>query len=80
MLSHFDSVTISSEEGVMKPDPAIFRTALGRAGVTAEEAVFVDDFLVNVEAARSLGIAGVHFVTSEQALAELASLTGVQPG
>ena len=80
VLSHFDSVTISSEEGVMKPDPAIFRTALSRAGVTAEEAVFVDDFLVNVEAARSLGIAGVHFVTSEQALAELASLTGVQPG
>ena len=63
----------------MKPDAAIFQIALNRAGVTAREAVFVDDFLVNVEAARDLGMAAVRFVTPEQTLAELASLTGVQP-
>jgi epoxide hydrolase-like predicted phosphatase len=79
VLSHFDSVTVSSEEGVMKPDPAIFNIALNRVGVEPEEAVFVDDFLVNVEAARSIGMAGIQFLTTEQVRTELASLTGVQP-
>lgn len=80
VLSHFDSVTISSEEGIMKPDATIFQIALQRAGVQAREAVFVDDFLRNVEAARALGMAGVHFVTPEAAITELAALTGVAPG
>ncbi len=32
VLPHFDSVTISAEEGVMKPAPRIFEIALARAG------------------------------------------------
>jgi epoxide hydrolase-like predicted phosphatase len=78
MLDHFDSVTISSEEGVMKPDARIYEIALARAGVPrAEEAIFVDDVLENVLAARRLGMAGVHFVDPTAARAELAGLTGV---
>lgn len=79
VLPHFDSVTISSEEGIMKPEPEIFRIALGRAGVEPEEAVFVDDVQANVEAARSVGMRGVDFRTPEQVIAELAALTGVAP-
>lgn len=78
-LSHFDSVTISSEEGIMKPDPEIFRIALGRAGVEPGETVFIDDVPANVEAARSLGMKGIDFRTAEQTIAELAALTGVAP-
>jgi len=74
---HFDSLTISAEEGVMKPDPRIFRVALARAGVEAHEAVFVDDVAENVEGARAVGMAGVHFRDSATALRELAALTGV---
>ena len=55
VLNHFDSVTISAEEGVMKPDPRIYRIALARAGVAPEEALFVDDVIENVEAARDAG-------------------------
>ena len=79
VLSHFDSVTISSEEGVMKPDPEIFRIALQRAGVEPGEAVFVDDVVANVEAARSIGMLGIQFVSNEATIAELAALTGVEP-
>jgi HAD superfamily hydrolase (TIGR01509 family) len=57
----FDAILYSAEEGVAKPDPEIYRRALARLGVTGPEAVFVDDFLENVEAARALGLAGVHF-------------------
>jgi len=77
VLPHFDSVTISAEEGVMKPDPRIFRVALARAGVQPHEAVFVDDVAENVEGARAVGMSGVHFRDSVTGISELAALTGV---
>jgi putative hydrolase of the HAD superfamily len=70
----FDHVISSHDVGLAKPDPAIFRAALERLGVTAAEAVFVDDLVGHVEAARTLGFTGVHFQTTAQALAELAAL------
>ncbi|MBI3957456.1 MAG: HAD family hydrolase [Chloroflexi bacterium] len=39
----FSAVLVSEKEGVRKPDPEIFRRALARLGVTADEAVFVGD-------------------------------------
>ena len=79
VLGHFDSVTISCEEGVMKPDPRIYRVALARAAAWPEEAVFVDDVPANIEGARRVGMRGIHFRTTEQAIAMLAALTGVAP-
>jgi putative hydrolase of the HAD superfamily len=53
----FDVTVISGVEGVEKPDPRIFRIALDRAGVAAEEAVYVGDSPVfDVEAAREVGM------------------------
>jgi putative hydrolase of the HAD superfamily len=40
-----DASVFSSEIGTRKPDPAIFRTALERAGANAEESAFVGDRL-----------------------------------
>jgi HAD superfamily hydrolase (TIGR01509 family) len=57
----FDLIMYSAEECVMKPEAEIFRRALQRLGVAADEAIFVDDVLENVEAARALGMHGVHF-------------------
>jgi len=59
--SLFDTVTISALEGVAKPDPAIYQRTLERLGVDAAEAVFVDDYGANVEAARSVGMAAIQF-------------------
>ncbi len=59
--SLLDAVVISGEEGVMKPDPAIYRIVLERLGVSPGEAVFVDDWKPNVEAAQRLGMLGVRF-------------------
>ena len=57
----FDASVISGCAGLMKPDPAIFELALERVGVRAKEAVFVDDFRVNVAAARQVGLHAVRF-------------------
>jgi glucose-1-phosphatase len=74
----FDSLTFSAEEGVMKPDPRIYRTALARAGVEPGEALFVDDALKNVEGARAVGMQGLHFTDPLAARVELVALTGVE--
>ncbi|MGJ7912462.1 HAD family hydrolase [Neobacillus sp. LXY-1] len=43
LLPYFDTVVISSEVGVSKPDPGIFYTALKLANATAEESIYVGD-------------------------------------
>ncbi len=72
----FDELIISSEVGILKPDLLIYQLTLSRLGVQACEAVFVDDFLHNVEAAQALGMHAVHFRNSDQALTELGALLG----
>lgn len=56
----FDLMVISGKEGVEKPDPAIFNLALGRAGVSAEHALYVGDHpRIDVEGARAVGMGAV---------------------
>ena len=56
----FERVIDSSEVGVRKPDPEIYRIALRElGGVEPDRSAFVDDYESNVEAARKLGIHGV---------------------
>jgi putative hydrolase of the HAD superfamily len=70
----FDTLVISAEVGVMKPELKIYRIALEQLKVKANEAVFVDDIPENVEAARKLGMQGILFKSPEQALNELKEL------
>ncbi len=52
-----DLIVTSAEVGVEKPDPAIFHAALSRAGVKAEEAVYVgDDYNNDVQGAERAGL------------------------
>jgi putative hydrolase of the HAD superfamily len=73
----FDGVVISSEVGLRKPDPAIFRHALELIGLPAHECAFVDDIEHNIRAAEELGIAGVHHVDEETTVARLEQILGV---
>ena len=73
-LSWFDGIVISGLEGVMKPDPRIFRILLDRYGVAAESAVFIDDVARNAAAATAVGIHGIHFRSPEQLRRELITL------
>lgn len=58
---YFDGCVTSFEAGCVKPDPRIFRLALSRFGITAEETLFFDDGKGNIDAAASLGFA-THWV------------------
>ena len=56
-LTHFfDSVVISAEVGVKKPDPRIFDLALDQTGMKPEEVIYVGDTEDDVKAARAANI------------------------
>ena len=73
-LPYMDGGILSYQDKLIKPDPAIYTLLLERYGLVAEESIFLDDTLVNVEAARKLGIHGIWFQTKEQAEEELGKL------
>ena len=70
----FHSMIISGEVGVMKPEARIYQIALEQAGVSPNEAVFVDDFYENIEGCRAVGMHGIHFRDPQIAMAELRNL------
>ena len=57
----FDGKLISADEGVMKPQPEIYRLCLERFGLKAEECFFIDDVPANIEGAQFCGISGAVF-------------------
>lgn len=61
-FDRFRDIVVSGDEQVVKPDPAIYRLALDRFGLEAEQAVFVDDRQENVDGAEAVGMIGVQFV------------------
>ncbi|HXR33340.1 MAG TPA: HAD family phosphatase [Verrucomicrobiae bacterium] len=64
----------SCSVGASKPDALIYREAVRAAKVRAGEAVFIDDVAANVEAARQLGLAGIHYQSPHQLLQAFAAL------
>ena len=62
----FDGCVISGAEGVVKPDPRIFRILLTRYRLESEATAFIDDSPRNVRAAAELGMTGIHFTGPAQ--------------
>lgn len=73
----FDVVVISGEVGMRKPEAQIFHHTLDLLGVTAGQAVFVDDLGVNVRAAVAVGMVGVHHTAYDTTAAELEAIFGL---
>jgi len=76
----FETIVDSAFVGLRKPDPAIYAVVLERLRLPAAACAFVDDIAVNVEAARALGFAAVHFRATAQAIAELDELLSAASG
>jgi putative hydrolase of the HAD superfamily len=70
----FELIVDSGFEGVRKPEPEIYERTLSRLGLAAADCAFVDDLEVNVKAADALGLHGVWFKTTDQAVGELNQL------
>ena len=73
----FDSVVISGDVGMHKPQPEIFELGASRVGVPAPECVFVDDLRENCEGAEAVGMTAILHRGSDGTLPRLEELLGV---
>lgn len=58
---HFDGLFVSSDWGLLKPEPAIYAQFLGNFGLEAEECFMVDDSPANVDGARRVGMSAAQY-------------------
>lgn len=70
-LDLFDFKFISSELKLIKPDRRIFELAISKVGCDADEIIFIDDGIKNIEAARELGINVILYENFNQFLKEI---------
>ena len=70
----FDSIVVSAEEGITKPQPEIYQISLSQLKVSPSEAIFVDDFRENIAAATQLGMRAIHFVDPDRVKAAIEQL------
>lgn len=71
IIQTFDKWILSYEVGFKKPAIEIFQTAIQWALVEPEKILFIDDIKKYVEVAVSLGMQGIHFISSDQLKREL---------
>jgi 2-haloacid dehalogenase len=65
-LQWFEGIIVSGEEKTRKPFDEIYNLTLNRFNIKAENTIFIDDNLRNIEAANKLGINGILFETPEK--------------
>ncbi len=71
-------IVVSGDEGMVKPNPHIYRILFERYSLNPAETVFIDDNPVNVQASIELGMHAIRFISPEQTKAELASLLKIE--
>jgi len=74
----FDGVVISGDEGIHKPEPAIYELGAERVGLSPADCVFVDDLRENCEGAEAVGMTAVLHRGAERTLPRLEELLGVE--
>jgi putative hydrolase of the HAD superfamily len=67
----FDQVVVSSEIGIIKPDPRIYEYTLKLLGVEPSESVFVDDSQARVNGAAAVGMQAILYKNFAQLKVEL---------
>jgi 2-haloacid dehalogenase len=70
-LEWFDSILVSADVGLIKPDPAIFDLLLERIGRTPADCIYIDDNPKNVASAAALGFDAIAFRSAAQLRADL---------
>jgi 2-haloacid dehalogenase len=73
-LDWFETVVVSGEVGIKKPDPRIYRHLLGRLDLAADATVYIDDAPANVVAAADVGMTALRFEGPERLRHDLVEL------
>ncbi|MFE4378026.1 HAD family hydrolase [Streptomyces cyaneofuscatus] len=68
-----DEIVYSHEIGINKPDPRAFEAACAALGVRPEDCLFVDDVVINVDAARALGMQAHLYEDNARTIARIAA-------
>ena len=76
MGSLFETVVVSAEEHVLKPDSSIYRETCDRLGIEPAAMVFVDNRAENAAGAEAVGAVGHHFTSAAGLRTFLTSLAG----
>ncbi len=74
VLGHFRDILVSGREGMVKPDPEIYRRLLARNSLAAETCVFIDDNPRNADGARAIGMRAIHHRNATETAAELRAM------
>lgn len=73
----FDTILVSAEEHMAKPDPAFYRLMLKRMDAAPEDCLFIDDNPANIDGAKRVGINALVFRSTKQLKVELATRFGM---
>ncbi len=76
IMARFDHVIESSKVGIRKPDPRIYQMMCEALDVAPQHCVYLDDLGINCKPAAALGMQAIKVVGEDQALIELAAITG----
>ena len=84
-LRWFESVIVSGDVELVKPDPAIFQLLVDRHGLEPARTVLIDDTIANVRAAEALGFRAISFTGAPALLRDLVAMgllpaTPFEPG
>ena len=74
----FDLMVISAEEGIAKPDDEIFYRTAQRLNLNTWELIFIDDMLVNAQAAAKVSMAAIHFQDTASTIRQITTLLNSQ--
>ena len=77
-LQWFKGTLVSGVEKMAKPDPAIFHLLLNRYELKAQDCLFIDDSMTNIEAASRIGFETHHFRTATGLRRELTAANLLQ--
>lgn len=64
-IEYFDGTLVSAEEGLVKPDPAIYRRLFETFSLKPEECFFIDDLPANIAGAEQCGMKGYCFADGD---------------
>ncbi len=70
-LNYFEDIVVSGVEGVIKPDPEIYKILLQRNKLDPKNCIYIDDNLNNLVSAQNLGMSTIEFTSPEQLISEL---------
>ena len=60
-FNYLEGIVVSGEEELIKPDPKLYQVLLNRYRLKANETLFIDDNIHNIETAQEMGFHTIHF-------------------